>query len=235
VIENFDRIKRAIARRTDADSLYLCGPFDSEGRPASADVHILALSHGGEVRDLHFLSEATGLERSVEVSVVPVSLIETSVHEGVADGVAFYTLDKMIRGKALIENPGVKGLRRSLAQGIRLKPSFYARTMGNLRGAWLEARRAAGLMEKGLRCNLALLLALCLYSLLYLRRPFSRNSGLVTQTGKVWRRGDADREQAETAIGAGKRFVEAVLKQNGVNPDALAEDYLCYPREEESR
>ena len=228
MIQGFDRIKRAIARRVDAESFYLCGPFDSEGRPASADVHVLVLSRGAEVRDLHFLPEATGLEKRVEVSAVPVTLIETSVHEGITDWLAFYTLDKMKSGKPLTESPSADKLRRSLAQGIKLRPSFYTRTMGNLRGAWLGAHRAAGFMEKGLYANFVLILALCLYSLLYLRRPFSRNSGLITQTGKVWRRGEVDSEQAGTALGAGRRFVEAVLRQNGVNPEALGGDYLCF-------
>lgn len=229
MIPSIEKITQAIAGRIDLDSLYLCGPFDREGRPASADIHILALSRDGEVRDLHFLPEPAGFERRIEVSVVPAALVEICGREGVGNWLAFYTLDKMMRGKPIVESAETAGLKRSLAQGINPKPSFYAGTMGNLRSAWIEAKRATGLLERSLQSNLVVLLTLCLYSLLYLKRPFSKNSDLLTQTGKTWRRGDVDGNRAETILAGGKRFIEAVLRQNGFKADAVADRHLCFP------
>jgi hypothetical protein len=107
--------------------------------------------------------------------------------------------------------------------------------MRNLRDAWFEVKRTARLPESGLKTNLVLLLTLCLYSLLSLRRPFSRNSDLLTQTREKWRLGGLDRKDAEETLRSGKRFVETVLRQSGVRPEALRESHLCFPQREGHR
>jgi hypothetical protein len=235
VLKNLQKITQAIAGRIDADSLYLCGPFDHKGEPASTDIHILALSSGGEVKDLHLLPELAGLEKRVEVSVVPLTLVKSSLCKGVGTWLAFYTLDKIAKGKPLGKSREAADLKHSLEGGMRLRPSFYAGRMRNLRDAWFEANRTARLPESGLKTNLVLLLTLCLYSLLSLRRPFSRNSDLLTQTREKWRLGGLDRKDAEEILRSGKRFVETVLRQSGVRPEALQESHLCFPQREEHR
>jgi hypothetical protein len=116
---------------------------------------------------------------------------------------------------------------------MKLKPSFYAQTMKNLTAARHEASVTSDLAERGLRSNLAVLLALCLYSLLHLKRPFARNSDLLAQTGKAWRRGDVDSKRAESILHSGRRFLKAVLKQHGFDVGAVAGHHLNLPGEEE--
>lgn len=233
MIQGAEEIRRAIARRADLDSLYLCGPFDQDGNPASPDVHILALSRSEEVTDLHFLPDLAGFRRRVEVSVIPTGLVEASAREGVRTWLAFYTLDKIIRGKPLFESRATRNLRRSLAEGVKLKPSFYAQTMASLRDAWHELHRTSAPAEIGIRSNLIMLLSLCLCSLLRLKQTFSRNSDLLSQTEEVWRSRERDKKSAEAILDSGRGFLEAALKKGGFNVEAVAGRHLCFPSREE--
>jgi hypothetical protein len=233
VIQGAEEIERAITRRIDPDGLYLCGPFDQQGKSASQDIHILALSRGDEIKDLHFLPGLTGSKRRVEVSVIPTRLVEVSERDGVRTWLGFYTLDKIIRGKPLSESLETSRLRRSLLKEVKLRPSFYAQGMANLRDVWHKPRRPSAPAEMGLRSNLVMLLSLCLYSLLSLKRTFSRNSDLVGQTEQVWRVGNRDQQGAEVVLASARCFLEAVLTKTAFKVEAVAGRHLDSPSREE--
>jgi hypothetical protein len=220
VIEGTDDIKQAIERRADLDSLYLCGPFGEEGNPASSDIHILALGRGEDIKDLHFPDGLSGRDRRIEVSVVPARNVRASWQNGVKTWLEFYTLDKIRRGQPILETPAMREIRQSLKCGVKLKPSFYTRTMSRLRGARDEGLWSPGPAAAALRCNIMLLLSLNLYSLLRLKTTFSRNSDLLTQAGSVRPLVPTDAKTATAALEDARIFLRRLLGRRGFNVGA---------------
>ena len=119
-------VKEVLARRVDLEALYLGGPFDAQGEPASPDVHVLAISRGHSVRDLHLVPGTAPFERRVEVSVVPLGLVREAVEKGVSTWFTFYTADKLRTGKPVAESKEAEGLRRQAKEHLRIRPAFYA-------------------------------------------------------------------------------------------------------------
>lgn len=235
MIPRAEAIRRSLAGRVRLEALYLCGPFDSKGEPASPDIHVLALSHDDALTDLHFVPGSAAFERRVEVSVAPFGMVEASQAMGVGSWLAFYTIDKIARGKPMLESPEALKVREALAEGVKFRPSVYAGTMANLRNVRLKIDSSPGQAEGLIKANLVLLLTYCLYSVIHLKRTFSRNSELLTQTRHMRGARSTSRPAAEAVLESGRRFLVRALRQTGFDIDAVAATHLRSVRRGEKR
>jgi hypothetical protein len=237
---DLSEIGSALARKLDLDGLYLCGPFDSKGEPASSDIHILALSRRDDVIDLHYVPRVSGFLRRIEVSVVPARAVQAAIEEGVKTWFMFHTLDKMQRGKVITESPRTAQLRRRITQGLKLRPSLQAGVIRNVVTAGhalagqapgpAPANTAGGGIRAShtqllsmLTANTLLLLSLSAYSVIRLKQTYSRHSELWLQV----RHRVSGRLEPPTPGSAGKtmrtaeRFLRIVLSRYGIEPGSM--------------
>lgn len=134
-------VREVLSMRVDLEALYINGPFDAQGQPASPDVHVLAISRGDSVRDIHLVPGTSRFERRVEVSAVPLALVQETANKGVSTWFTFFTADKLRSGKPVLESPEAEGLRRRIKENLRIRPAFFAEV---LRGVVQTASHLVG-------------------------------------------------------------------------------------------
>lgn len=154
---DLNEVAAVLSRRLDLEALYLGGPFDAQGEPASPDIHVLAISRGDWVKDFHLVPKVSRFDRRVEVSVVPLGLVRRAVDRGVSTWFDFYTADKIRTGKPILESGDAARLRKRAIGNLRIRPAFYAEALrgvvhagGHLVGpsdGRARAARAAGATE----------------------------------------------------------------------------------------
>ena len=186
-----DAIGAALGRRIDLEAFYICGPFGESGEPSSPDIHVLAISGGSLVRDLHFLPAVSQFERRVEVSVMPLEVLRRAVEHGVSSWLMFYTVDKLRGAKPVRESAETERLRKIALKDLTIRRSFYAEAIRGLFSlASPEAKAAQSGTEAG-RALSALRLTGRILSLLGLRtiaegkRTFSKYSDLLRDRSLV--------------------------------------------------
>jgi hypothetical protein len=222
-------VRAALAARLDLEALYLCGPFDSSGEPASPDVHMLAVVRPDEVRDLHLVPGVARFERRVEVSVVPCSLLEGLAAGGASSWLGFYTADKIAKARVILESDRAADLRRQIAAGLRLRPSFYAAAVRNVVAWAARAKDAPPAGPTRLAAASSLLLAsLGLHLMARPRLTFTKQSEVVSRSGSLLRGCDAglalqDKAAAAEMLRAASGFLRLAFGREGIDPEKIWE------------
>ncbi|MFH1220484.1 MAG: hypothetical protein V1694_08520 [Candidatus Eisenbacteria bacterium] len=252
---SLDEIRATLARRLELEALYLCGPFDVQGEPASPDIHVLAVVRRGDLKDLHLVPGVSDLTRRVEVSVIPLSGLKAAIEGGISTWLMFYTLDKMRRGRLIMETADFAALRQRAEQDLRLRPSFYASALRDLVAALGEAgpagRPAGGrtvpaaravparpVLARVMAANAAVLISLALRTMVKLRRAFSKHSDLLSEMSSAPTEpplrldrpmaGSTSAASAQALIGAG-RFIESLFKTLGIDSTRILTPIECRP------
>lgn len=207
-----------LIKRTGAAALYHCGPFNRAGDSRSPDIHILAIADAENVTDLHLMPGLSGFPRRIEVSIIPETRLEGAARQGISEWLMFYTLDKMRRAKPLAESERIKTLRDKAMGGLRIKPSLYADLMRHLLGLLCEMdREDQALVLQALRVNMLVMMTLSLYSIIKLRRTFSKRSETLGDKHPLVKEaaGEISRSRAREILSHSRGFLQPVLARMG--------------------
>ena len=222
-------VARMIAERATIKALYLCGSFDDEGNPTSPDIHLLGITSGRMVADLHYLPGVSAVRRRVEVSLVGEDLLKDSLGWGVKTWLGFYTLEKLRSGKPIVENDDFGHFRKQLIADWKPALSFQARALRRLREA-LRSMTADHVLptDQVLRSNTVILDALTLLAIVG-RMPFTRLSELVLTAKQSGTLGyeQVPAQQPKEMLDRCGRLIQSIIKRLGYDAGRIASGSTC--------
>ena len=225
-----EAIRAMISRRLPLEALYLCGPFDATGEPRSPDIHILAISRQDQVKDLHFIPGIAGVPRRVEVSVFPYHALRMAVETGVSSWLMFYTLDKIRRGRPIMETPDIAALHQKIVADFTPRPSFYSAVMRSLTSATRNLGEAPKPgPSRVINVNVMVLLSLSLYSIVKAKQTFTKQSELLSEimpllpVGAETLGSYSTAADVSRALASSKRFIDSIFGKLGIEPRCFVE------------
>jgi hypothetical protein len=225
VIPDLAAVCDTLTQRMKAAAIYHCGPFDEAGDAASPDIHILAIADIESVTDLHLIPDLSRFPRRIEVSVIPQARLEEAARQGISDWLMFYTLDKMRRGRPLMESGRIKDLREQGGSGVSIKPSLYAGLMRHLLNLLRTMdREEEPLALQAMRVNMLVMMTLSLYSIVRLGQTFSKSSEVLRDKHPLVKEtaGEAPRSRAREILSYSKRLLQPALARLGYARDLAA-------------
>ena len=211
-----EQIRMALAERLDLEALYLCGPFDEQGEPASPDIHILAVVRHGDLRDFHFMPGIAGFERRVEVSTVGAQEVAAALRDGVTNWAMFYTVDKLRRARPISESEELRRLRQGAVRNLRIRPTFYSAILRSVCSSMqMLMRHDLHLEALVLSTSMLIISVLSLHAIAESKASFSRHSDMLETGGGLLRRsfGTIPAAAAGECILCARRVLGAILRQ----------------------
>ncbi len=170
---NKKQIADFLRRRYDLSAIYLC----SIDERTQDDVHLLGFARKELENDIHIEPQVSRFDRRLEVSILPVNLLEGIARNGITSWIELYTLDKLTHAEPLYEDEQIRHLRQSLIKP-RIRPSLVSsllKEIDKIRGRIEPGSEVTMLLET----NLRLLLSLSLYLLTARNDTYYRVSQIV--------------------------------------------------------
>ncbi len=222
-------IAEMVARRTGIKGLYLCGPFDEEGKPSSRDIHLLGIVPGRIIEDLHYLPNIANTSRRIEVSLIGEEMLEDALASGVRTWLGFYTIEKLRTARPIVEDGRLKELRKRIADHWKLALSFQALALRNFRDALRSTSMAqSSLCDRMLSSNRLVLQTLTLLAIVR-RRTFTKLSELLVasaQDRKLLGERAQERAVAEM-LDRCDDLMQSIIKRLGYDAERLRSGSWC--------